>query len=83
MLPGFLDIKFDVGPEVDLSVEMYAEVPRLMTLLDLLYIDPELARDVAVGQPALAEEDCQGLGGAELQARLPHLGLDLVQARLD
>ena len=39
-------------PEVELSIELHAEVPGLVTVLDLLAVDPELAGKVDVGQLA-------------------------------
>ena len=62
MLPGLLDLQVDVRPEVELPVELHAEVPVLVTVLDLLAVAPELAGDVAVSKLALGEEDCHRLG---------------------
>ena len=50
MLRGILDLHVYVDHEVELPVELHAEVPRLVTVLNLLSVDPELAGEVDVGQ---------------------------------
>ena len=82
MLASLLDLQINVRSEVELPIELHAEIPGLVTVLDLLAVDPELAGEVDVGQLALDEENCHGLGGSELQASLRHPSLDLVQSPL-